>query len=158
MPSNQTANYQLNQWSRDDRVLMDDFNADNAKIDGAIKAVDQRADGLEETLTEHTAQIAKLGNCGVYVGSYIGTGNGQPTVANVPGRPLVLYVQDGEVSLAILSLRGMDTAYTIIGADYRYALVWEERSVSWCHGTRQTYSLNYKDHPYFYMVLYAMDE
>ena len=36
MPSSQTPNYNLNQWSKDDRVLMEDFNADNAKIDAAI--------------------------------------------------------------------------------------------------------------------------
>ena len=35
---NKTANYQLNQWAKSDRVLMDDFNADNAKIDAALKA------------------------------------------------------------------------------------------------------------------------
>ena len=36
MPSNHTPNYALNQWERDDRVLMEDFNADNAKIDAAL--------------------------------------------------------------------------------------------------------------------------
>ena len=36
MPTNHTPNYQLSQWERDDRVLMDDFNADNAKIDAAL--------------------------------------------------------------------------------------------------------------------------
>ena len=44
MPSSQTPNYNLNQWSKDDRVLMEDFNADNAKIDAAIKAVEAKAD------------------------------------------------------------------------------------------------------------------
>lgn len=34
----QTANYQLNQWEGTDRVSRADFNADNAKIDAAIKA------------------------------------------------------------------------------------------------------------------------
>ncbi len=34
-----TPNYKLNQWERHDRVLMDDFNADNAKLDAAIKNV-----------------------------------------------------------------------------------------------------------------------
>jgi len=43
MPSNFTPNYQLNQWEADDRVLRVDFNADNAKLDAAIKA---QADGL----------------------------------------------------------------------------------------------------------------
>ena len=33
-----TPNYQLNQWAKSDRVMMDDFNADNAKIDAALKA------------------------------------------------------------------------------------------------------------------------
>ena len=33
-----TTNYQLNQWAKSDRVMMDDFNADNQKIDAALKA------------------------------------------------------------------------------------------------------------------------
>ena len=33
-----TTNYQLNQWAKSDRVMMDDFNADNATIDAALKA------------------------------------------------------------------------------------------------------------------------
>ena len=33
-----TTNYQLNQWEKSDRVMMDDFNADNQKIDAALKA------------------------------------------------------------------------------------------------------------------------
>ena len=36
MPSNFTKNYSLSQWERSDKVLMDDFNADNAKIDAAL--------------------------------------------------------------------------------------------------------------------------
>ena len=36
MPTNHTPNYQLSQWSRDDRILMEDFNSDNAKIDRAL--------------------------------------------------------------------------------------------------------------------------
>ena len=39
-----TTNYQLNQWAKSDRIMMDDFNADNQKIDAALKAVaDQTA-------------------------------------------------------------------------------------------------------------------
>lgn len=36
MASQQTPNYNLNQWIKTDRILMDDFNADNQKIDAAI--------------------------------------------------------------------------------------------------------------------------
>ena len=41
-----TTNYQLNQWAKSDRVMMDDFNADNTKIDAALKA---NADAIAET-------------------------------------------------------------------------------------------------------------
>ena len=42
-----TTNYQLNQWAKSDRIRMDDFNADNAKIDAALKA---NADAIAETV------------------------------------------------------------------------------------------------------------
>ena len=35
---NQTSNFGLNQWSSTDRIRMEDFNADNAKIDAALAA------------------------------------------------------------------------------------------------------------------------
>ena len=39
-----TQHYQLSQWEKSDKVLMEDFNADNAKIDAAIRAeADTRA-------------------------------------------------------------------------------------------------------------------
>lgn len=47
-----TTNYQLNQWAKSDRVMMDDFNADNAKIDAALKA---NADAIA---AETTARVA----------------------------------------------------------------------------------------------------
>ena len=59
MPSNQTPNYGLSQWSKSDRIQMEDFNADNAKIDAALAA-------QASTLSAHTAQLAKLGNCQVW--------------------------------------------------------------------------------------------
>ena len=36
MANGQTANYALNQWAASDQVLRAEFNADNAKIDGAL--------------------------------------------------------------------------------------------------------------------------
>ena len=32
----ETGNYQLNQWEKTDRIQMEDFNADNAKIEAAL--------------------------------------------------------------------------------------------------------------------------
>ena len=36
-----TTNYRLNQWAKTDRIMMDDFNADNAKLDAALTALDR---------------------------------------------------------------------------------------------------------------------
>ena len=61
MPSNQTTNYNLSQWSKSDQVKMEDFNADNAKIDAAIKAVaDSKA--TIAALTALTARVTALEN------------------------------------------------------------------------------------------------
>jgi hypothetical protein len=39
MSSSKTAKLGLNQWQRSDFLIMDDFNADNAKLDAALDAV-----------------------------------------------------------------------------------------------------------------------
>ena len=41
-----TTNYQLNQWAKSDRLRMDDFNADNQKIDAALAAKSRVACGV----------------------------------------------------------------------------------------------------------------
>ena len=61
-----TTNYQLNQWAKSDRVMMDDFNADNTKIDAALKANADTATANAQTLAAQAQIIAKLGNCGFY--------------------------------------------------------------------------------------------
>ena len=46
MASGQTANYQLNQWEAEDKVLRTEFNADNAKIDAALAAIPKIVTGI----------------------------------------------------------------------------------------------------------------
>ena len=65
MPTSQTPNYALIQWSQDDHILMEDFNADNAKIDAALAS-------QAETLTDHAAVLTKLSNCRVHFTSLCG--------------------------------------------------------------------------------------
>jgi len=62
MPSNFTPNYQLNQWEPDDRVLRTDFNADNAKIDAALGALDQR--GRMEIISDYRSHGTVTGGSG----------------------------------------------------------------------------------------------
>ena len=49
-----TRNYQLNQWAAGDKVQRVDFNADNAKIDAAIKA---NADAIAAEVSARTAAV-----------------------------------------------------------------------------------------------------
>ena len=56
----ETSNYKLNQWDKTDRIQMEDFNGDNAKIEAALAAVDARLailDRVMPDLTYYTGQL-----------------------------------------------------------------------------------------------------
>jgi len=60
MASGKTGNYELNQWQESDRILMEEFNADNARIDAALKAIRDAsplAKLMEITTTQDAAQV-----------------------------------------------------------------------------------------------------
>lgn len=59
---NKTANFQLTQWEKTDRIMMEDFNRDNAAIDAALKA---NADGVAaETAAREAADTALASTSG----------------------------------------------------------------------------------------------
>ena len=62
---NHTTNYQLSQWESTDRILMSDFNSDNAKLDAALGT-------LAQTVTGHTTALAQKGNCRIEYQTYTG--------------------------------------------------------------------------------------
>ena len=78
-----TAQFGLNQWEMSDRILMDDFNSDNAKIDAALAAR----------------------NCRFYTTSY--TGDGELTKTwSFPGKPvLIVLTSTTQWFLAVINAR-----------------------------------------------------
>ena len=54
---NKTANFQLNQWEKTDRIMMEDFNRDNAAIDTALKG---NADAVAAETAAREAGISAL--------------------------------------------------------------------------------------------------
>lgn len=46
----QTTKYNLSQWEKTDRILMEDFNSDNAKIDAALDRAAAKETALESRL------------------------------------------------------------------------------------------------------------
>lgn len=65
---NKTANFQLTQWEKTDRIMMEDFNRDNAAIDAALKS-------NAEAITAVQAAVPKI-----VFGTYIGDGADSRTI------------------------------------------------------------------------------
>ena len=123
MPSNQTPNYALNQWERDDRVLMEDFNADNAKIDAALGAKAEAATvtALSKTVSAHSTALGKKGNCRIWTTSYIGDGTTSRTLT-FPAKPLMLFSMGENIILRYIYGRDTPCAPPAVRAEPRVPL------------------------------------
>ena len=84
MSTNHTTNYDLNQWEGTDKVLRTEFNADNAKIDAALKA---NADAIAAEAAAREAGETKF-----IVGHYIGTGASGSIHYTVGAKPKFLFL------------------------------------------------------------------
>ena len=132
MPSNQTPNYSLSQWSRDDRVLMEDFNADNAKLDAALAV--------------HAAALAGKGNCRVETSGYIGQTSqdrlGLTHTLTFPKRPALVLIFGG-ASLCVISgvsdevfyIGGYDSIHGAIGRASSF-ISWKGNAVTLSSSSR----------------------
>ena len=100
MSSSHTPNYNLSRWEAEDAVLRADFNADNAKIDAAIKAVDEKAGGKAPAveLTALAAQVKALKATipQVAAGTYTGSGAASRTISlSFTPKAVLVMTQDG---------------------------------------------------------------
>ena len=153
MSTQKTANYQLSQWIQSDRIQMDDFNSDNAKIDTALKALADKDTAME-------AAIAKCGNCKIVYGTYTGTGkygSANPNKLTFSGKPVLVIVQAQSNStnfdFHLRMLRGCTWA---VGDrdNYNYTneVTWGENFVSWSNDKAAT-QFNAQNTVYSYIAL-----
>ena len=153
MATNQTTNYQLNQWEPTDQVLRTDFNADNVKIEAALVAL--------------SAASAGYGNCQIETGSYVGTEDTSNSLT-FSGAPLLVFVQavSGNPCWGIL-LNGCEYVITFV-TDQQDECVpmttactaaWEGNTVSFYrHVTNYERNvLNAYNQAYRYVALTAAD-
>ena len=158
MSTNHTSNYNLCQWEPSDKVLRTEFNADNAKIDAAIAAVDSRissvsgdkasvselngvrssVDSLTQTVADHTAELAKKGNCQLAFYSYTGNGRYGESNANsitFSNTPAVVCVGRGGSWLVLVA--GVSTSWVVGGASGRgiVNITWSGKTVRWYSDT-----------------------
>ena len=152
MATNQTANYDLNQWLSTDQVQRTDFNADNAKLDAALagKAEAETVSALQTAVAakaEQTAvdalsaQVAALPR--IAAGTYVGTGTSDSSgpcrldFTDFLGRPPQLVVVRPQAGMGdgLVLLQGMTESMDALSGNYgsgsNNTVSWFGASVSW---------------------------
>ena len=156
MATNQTANYDLNQWLSTDQVLRTDFNADNAKVDAALaglaetaagKAEQTSLDALAASKAEQTAvdalsaQVAALPR--IAAGTCVGTATPHSSApcrldfTDSLGRPPQLVVVRPQAGMGdgLVLLQGMTESMDALSGNYgsgsNNTVSWSGASVSW---------------------------
>ena len=136
---NKTANFQLTQWEKTDRIMMEDFNRDNAAIDAALKS---NADGVAALQTA----LASCGNCKIVYGTYTGngkSGSANPNKLTFDGKPVLVIVQaqsnTTDFDFHLRMIRGCNWA---VGDrnnySYTNSVAWGENFVLWTNDNAET--------------------
>ena len=121
---NQTTNYQLSQWDAGDRILREDFNANNAKLEQALAAQAEAQNALQ-------AALANCGNCSISISSYTGTGtsgSSNPTKISFSRKPTAFMIRGNSV-LAICT--NLDTTNTFVMAYNGNTMIFPITTLSW---------------------------
>ena len=150
---NKTANFQLTQWEKTDRIMMEDFNRDNEKIDTALKA---SADGVAALQTA----LASCGNCKIVYGTYTGngkSGSANPNKLTFDGKPVLVIVQaqrnTTNYDFHLRMIRGCGWAVGDRGNySYTNSVAWGENFVSWTNDDAET-QFNLQNSVYSYIAL-----
>lgn len=100
-----TNNYQLHQWEASDSFLRTDFNADFAKIDAAIQAVEAAANtalaGKASLEALSAVQALAAARPQMAAGTYTGDGS-EGRLINLGLRPKVLILAQGTTAAVML--------------------------------------------------------
>ena len=180
-----TQNYQLSRWEKDDRIMMEDFNADNEKIDAALKAANDRIDikadaaALSDETGARTAadssfagQLAELAanlgvhgyNCRIATGSYVGTGGygeSNPNSLSFNMNPLIVVIASRSASEAGLLVAPVTGALFYSGYTRSLEVTWSGKTVSWYTSTTTNAALaqlNSSNTTYYWVALGYDDE
>ena len=164
MATNQTANYDLNQWLSTDQVLRTDFNADNAKLDAVLAGLAETAAGkAEQTAVDAlSAQVAALPR--IAAGTYVGTGTSDSSgpcrldFTDSLGRPPQLVVVRPQAGMGdgLVLLQGMTESMDALSGNYgsgsNNTVSWSGASVSW-YAQYAASQFNTKGETYYYFAI-----
>ena len=141
----QTANYQLSQWDAEDRILREDFNADNAKIDAALAAQAEAQSAL-------ASQIANCGNCKVTYSTYTGTGtcgSSSPNKLSFDTKPFMIFIIDADGTCVIMHC---NSTFTRKDGSPIY-ITWSGNTVSWYNSGSDDIQCNNPEEVYHVFTL-----
>ena len=112
---NYTQNYQLCLWDEDDRILMEDFNSDNEKLETAL------------------SQLPQKGNCQIYYTSYWGNrnhGSTEPSSLEFPKLPVLLLIFTSDAWFISFPRHSLGMAFDSAGTHLN-ACSYQGSTVSW---------------------------
>jgi len=146
---NQTEHLKLALWDRADRILVEDFNQDNGKIDSAVAA--------------QAAALALLGNCQIELLSYTGSGTkgaANPTRVAFPRKPLAFVIIGNQSLLLAAEAQGVAVTYHNMAASTlltHHTLTWSGSTVSFW-ASDEPRQMNNSGERYVVAALYAMEQ
>ena len=146
---NKTANFQLTQWEKTDRIMMEDFNRDNAAIDAALKSSADKAAALQTAL-------ASCGNCQITISNYTGTGmqgENHPNTLTFSEPPLLVFILGPESGFMARG-RAMNAFQSSSNATPTTIWSADQKTVSWYTPYDAQYQLNTKDAVYQVLCFY----
>ena len=152
---NYTENYHLPSWAKTDRIQMETFNDMTAKLEAALS-------GQEAARQTLAAQVARCGNCKIWVGSYKGTGQSgkdNPNSFTFPELPILALIidRDGDFMPLIPGSRSSINHTAGSGSERNY-LTWSGTTVTWYVSAGPAYlQLNQKDSTYTVLMFMSAD-
>ncbi len=144
MASGQTSNYGLNQWAAEDKVVREEFNQDNTKIDTAMQALQ--------------ANVIRTA-----VGSYVGNGQYGSAAPNylefafAPKMVALVINENNSLKSGTVLIAGQSSS-SGIGSSYsggsclNLNITWAGNGVSWYGGDAER-QMNKAGSTYFYFAL-----
>ena len=147
---NYTTNYQLPQWVKEDRIMMEDFNDMTAKVDEALGEQGENIESLQ-------ASVEKCGTCGFYYASYVGNSSTSPISYTFPAKPMIFMVANGRNGFSFIACRGMSQVYPHHSTGtIQLQLTWADRSVSWNYSNGASNNMNAAGDTYYIVALLDM--
>lgn len=152
-----TKNFELNQWESTDRILMDDFNNDNDKIDAALGTLKTASESQAATLAQHAATLTQLGNCRIYTTSYYGNGkfgSNSPNTLTFSAAPLVMLVFGATEAMFCSPTSGRGFSWDA-ASNYMIDCYYKDGTVTWYSTSNANGQMNRLG--YGYQVIALLD-